>query len=388
MLEKATSSHGVIEEKGADNKYASIPARGTPLALSEPNPQLAWEALTAYQRSAAVKAGVDLGVFSALGDGPRSAGDLAALAGVAERGMRILCDCLTVYGLITKTDGRYCHTPPSAVFLDSRSPASLAPTVPFVLNDKTMQGSRLLTETIRQNRSALEAPLAGTEAHEWVIYARTMQPMMAAAAEFMAGVILRGGTPAKVLDIAAGHGLFGIAVARLAPQCEIVALDFPNVLEVTTEHARAAGVAITLLPGSAFEVDLGTGLRRCAGAEFLPSFCHRGQHRFDETFPCRTTPGRPDAHTRVRAQPGSHLATGPSLVRHGNAHQHARRRCLHHGRVRPNARCRRLRRPRDNRRTQVRTATHCRVSVANSEKEAPLSPRAISITKRAATLCP
>jgi 2-polyprenyl-3-methyl-5-hydroxy-6-metoxy-1,4-benzoquinol methylase len=270
MSEKATISHGVMEEKGADNGYASIPAGGTPLTRSEPNPQLVWEALTAYQRSAAVKAGVDLGVFNALGDGPRSAGDLASQAGVAERGMRILCDCLTVYGLITKTDGRYCHTPSSAVFLDSRSPASLAPTVPFVLNDKTMQGARLLTETIRQNRSALAAPLAGTEAHEWVIYARTMQPMMAAAAEFMAGVILRGGAPAKILDVAAGHGLFGIAVARLAPQCEIVALDFPNVLEVTAEHARAAGVAITLLPGSAFEVDLGRGY----DAVLVPNFFH------------------------------------------------------------------------------------------------------------------
>ena len=142
--------------------------------------------------------------------------------------------------------------------------------MPFVLNDMVMQASRLLTETIRQNRSALEAPLAGNEAHEWVIYARTMQPMMAAAAEFMAGVILRGGTPAKVLDVATGHGLFGIAVAQLAPQCEIVALDFPNVLDVTAEHARAAGAAITLLPGSAFEVDLGTGY----DAVLVPNFFH------------------------------------------------------------------------------------------------------------------
>jgi ubiquinone/menaquinone biosynthesis C-methylase UbiE len=75
----------------------------------------------------------------------------------------------------------------------------------------------------------------------------------------MAGVIMRAGVPAKVLDVAASHGLFGIAVARLAPQCEIVALDFPSVLEVTAENARAAHVPITLLPGSAFSVDLGTG---------------------------------------------------------------------------------------------------------------------------------
>ena len=242
------------------------------LNMSEPNPALVWEAITAHQRCAALKAGVDLGVFNALGDGPRSAGELAFHAGVAERGMRILCDCLTVYGLITKTDGRYSHTPTSAVFLDSRSPASWAPTLPFVMSDKIMQASRLLTETIRQNRTALEEPLAGDEVHEWVTFARTMQPMMAAAAEFIAGVVLRGGTPAKVLDVAAGHGLFGIAVARLAPQCEIVALDFPSVLEVTAENARAAGVAITLLPGSAFVVDLGAGYDAVLVTNFFHHF--------------------------------------------------------------------------------------------------------------------
>jgi 2-polyprenyl-3-methyl-5-hydroxy-6-metoxy-1,4-benzoquinol methylase len=241
--------------------------------MSEPNPALVWEAITAHQRSAAVKAGVDLGVFNALGEGPRTARELASHAGVAERGMRILCDCLTVHGLITKTDGRYSHTPTSAVFLDSHSPASMAPTIRFLMNDKIMQGSRLLSETIRQNRTALEEPLAGDEVREWVTFACTMQPMMAAAAEFIASVVLRDGTPTKILDVAASHGLFGIAVARLAPQCEIVAQDFPSVLEVTAENARAAGVAITLLPGSAFTIDLGAGYDAVLVTNFFHHFC-------------------------------------------------------------------------------------------------------------------
>jgi cyclopropane fatty-acyl-phospholipid synthase-like methyltransferase len=62
-----------------------------------------------------------------------------------------------------------------------------------------------------------------------------------------------------VLDVAASHGLFGFAVARRAPGCEIVALDFPSVLEVTKEHAAAEGIAISAIAGSAFTADLGTG---------------------------------------------------------------------------------------------------------------------------------
>jgi hypothetical protein len=208
--------------------------------MSEPNPTLIWDTITAHQRSAALKAGVELGVFNALGDGPATAAQLAYQTGVAERGMRILCDFLTIHGLIAKTDGHYSHTPTSAVFLDSRSPASMAPTLPFLMNDKIIRAAQLLTETIRQNRTALDEPLAGDEVHEWVIFARTMQPMMAAAAEFIAGVIISGGAPSKVLDVASSHGLFGIAVARLAPHCEIVAQDFPSILEVTAQNARAA----------------------------------------------------------------------------------------------------------------------------------------------------
>jgi hypothetical protein len=227
--------------------------------MPEPNPQLIWDTITAHQRSAALKAGVELGLFNVLGDGPATAAELASKTGIAERAMRILCDFLAIHGLIAKTASRYSHTPTSAVFLDSRSPASMAPTLPFLMNRKIMRATELLTEAIRQNRTALEEPLAGDEVAEWVTFARTMQPMMASAAEFIAGVILRGGAPKKVLDVAASHGLFGIAVARLAPECEIVAQDFPSVLEVTAENARAAGVPITLLPGSAFTVDLGTG---------------------------------------------------------------------------------------------------------------------------------
>lgn len=227
--------------------------------MTGPNPELVFEMMTAHQRSAALKAGVELGVFDALGDGPATSAQLAARAGVPERGMRILCDCLTITGLITRTDGHYAHTPTSAIFLDSRSPASMAPTVPFMMNDKIFAASRGLTETIRRGHTVLEEPLAGEEVEEWVMFARTMQPMMRGPAEFIADAAVREGAPSKVLDVAASHGLFGFAVARRAPQCQIVALDFPKVLEVTQEHARTLGIPITPLPGSAFTAELGAG---------------------------------------------------------------------------------------------------------------------------------
>jgi 2-polyprenyl-3-methyl-5-hydroxy-6-metoxy-1,4-benzoquinol methylase len=63
----------------------------------------------------------------------------------------------------------------------------------------------------------------------------------------------------RVLDIAAGHGLFGIEIAKQNPQAHVTGLDWANVLKVAVANAQKLGVAdrYDMLPGSAFEVDYG-----------------------------------------------------------------------------------------------------------------------------------
>src|SRR5215510_211867 len=89
-----------------------------------------------------------------------------------------------------------------------------------------------------------------------------MQPMMVMPSQLMAQLV----DPTKderlrVLDIAAGHGLYGLAFSKQNPQAEITAVDWPNVLEVAKENAQGAGVAdrYHTNPGSDFDVDYGTG---------------------------------------------------------------------------------------------------------------------------------
>src|SRR6202521_2459235 len=89
-----------------------------------------------------------------------------------------------------------------------------------------------------------------------------MAPMQIPAAEAMANIRKAdAGEKWKVLDIAAGHGMFGIALAKHNPNAEIYALDWARVLDVASENAAAAGVAARhhRIPGNAFEVDFGTG---------------------------------------------------------------------------------------------------------------------------------
>ena len=65
--------------------------------------------------------------------------------------------------------------------------------------------------------------------------------------------------PLSVLDIAAGHGLFGIELAKQNPEARVVAVDWAAVLEVARANARRVGVEdrYETRAGSAFEVEYG-----------------------------------------------------------------------------------------------------------------------------------
>ncbi len=92
-------------------------------AGKQPTPALLFDTFNAYQRTQAVKAGIDLEVFTAIGEGKTTAKQIAERCGASERGTRILCDYLVIIGFLTKHDSSYGLTPDSAMFLDQRSPA-------------------------------------------------------------------------------------------------------------------------------------------------------------------------------------------------------------------------------------------------------------------------
>lgn len=92
-----------------------------------PNPGIIFDTLLAHQRSAALRTAIELDLFRAVGAGAADAATLAARCSTSQRGMRILCDFLTIIGLLAKHDDVYSHTPTSALFLDPRSPHRCIP---------------------------------------------------------------------------------------------------------------------------------------------------------------------------------------------------------------------------------------------------------------------
>src|SRR6266849_5855316 len=89
----------------------------------QPTPERFFNAMNAYEQTEAMKAAVELEIFTAIAEGNTNTAAIAKRCGASERGVRILCDFLTIHGFLTKDGTQYGLTQDSAVFLNRKSPA-------------------------------------------------------------------------------------------------------------------------------------------------------------------------------------------------------------------------------------------------------------------------
>ncbi len=247
-------------------------------------PQPIFEIMTAFQRSAAMKAALELELFTKIAEGNKTAATIASACGASERGIRILCDTMTVMGFLLKQGNEYELNELSGAFLNRQSPAYLGGGIDFLMSEKQMKGFNDLTAAVIKGGSIVtEEGALDPESPMWVKFARGMMGLMFPSAQFLAESL--GSEPArkfKVLDIAAGHGIFGIMIARKFPNAEVQAVDWANVLTVAQENAEKFGVADRhhTIPGSAFDVDYGTGY----DVILVTNFLHHFDKQTCETF--------------------------------------------------------------------------------------------------------
>ena len=241
-----------------------------------PSPELFFQAIGGFQQTAMIRTALELDLFAAFGGELCSAAQLAERIDATPRGVRILCDALVVAGFLTKERDAYAQTIVSATFLDTKSPAYLGGARDLLLSDKLRDGYAMLTEAVRTGRTALDGQGSVTpEDDMWVTFARSMAPTMAMPARLMAELVeVDPSRTVKVLDIAAGHGLFGLGFAEKNPNVEVTALDWKNVLQVARENAAARGLAdrYATIVGDAFEVDFDGGYDLVLLTNFLHHF--------------------------------------------------------------------------------------------------------------------
>ncbi|MDF5753655.1 class I SAM-dependent methyltransferase [Spongiactinospora sp. TRM90649] len=218
--------------------------------------------MQAYKVTSLLKTAVSMGVFDHLAAGPASADTVARGLGCAPRGMRILLNALAAVGLAEERDGHYALPPGAEPLLVSGSPAYLGDMVKVMSSDWEWDALKRLDDAVRRGGTVMEVH-AETPGYEyWEDFAAYAVAVARPTADVVADALkswASGRDTMDVLDVACGHGLYGLTLAQRNPQAQVWALDWPNVLTQVDRHADQAGVAdrVHHVPGDMFEVPLG-----------------------------------------------------------------------------------------------------------------------------------
>jgi 2-polyprenyl-3-methyl-5-hydroxy-6-metoxy-1,4-benzoquinol methylase len=220
--------------------------------------QIAW----GYAPPLILEAAVNCRVFDLLDQGPRTVGELAAQSGAAERGVTAILNALVGLEFLVRKGARYALTPESATFLVSTKPAYHGGFFQH-MRRQMLPNWLQLTESVRTGRPVVAANEEGEGEKFFAEFVEGLFPLSYKAAQVLGEHlgIPKAAAPVSVLDIGAGSGVWGIALAHQSPRVTIHAVDWPVVLEVTRSMAQRHGVGDRLrtTAGDLLEADFGAG---------------------------------------------------------------------------------------------------------------------------------
>lgn len=220
--------------------------------------QLAW----GYVPPLLIETAVHHKLFDTLDSGPKSIPELAQATGASARGLTAVANALAGLNLLARDDsGRYTLTPESSAFLVSNKPGFQGGRFRHGTRDLIPRWLQIneVVATGKPSRPVNEKA-SGEEFFQGFV--ADLFPMNYPAAQALAAHLNLAAAPEpRVLDLAAGSGVWGIALAQSAPAARVTAVDFAGVLPVTRGFAERFGLAdrFTFIEGDILQADLGIG---------------------------------------------------------------------------------------------------------------------------------
>ncbi len=214
----------------------------------------------AFWGSKTLLSAVELGLFSALAQGPLDQKAIRDRLGLHERGAPDFLDALVALGMLDRDGDRYRNTPETDLFLDPAKPSYVGGLLEMA-NARTYPFWGALTEALRSGTPQNESkhgddPFTAIYADP----ARLRQFLQA-----MTGISL-GAAAAMAerfpwdryktfIDIGAAQGALPVHIAQRHPHLTGGGLDLPVVAPLFQEYVQAAGLAqrLRFYPGDFFQ---------------------------------------------------------------------------------------------------------------------------------------
>jgi 2-polyprenyl-3-methyl-5-hydroxy-6-metoxy-1,4-benzoquinol methylase/DNA-binding transcriptional ArsR family regulator len=210
-----------------------------------------------------IEAAIRHRIFDVLEGGPRTIEELCARTGTASRGLRAVLNALVGLALLSKDkEGRYALTAESATFLVSGKPSFHGAF--FLLTKEPMLVSRgKLDEVVRDGRPARRINMEQDDAKFFLQFVESLFPIHYPAARQLAEAlnVAAATAPLSVLDVAAGSGVWSVALAQQSDHVRVTAVDWPSVMAVTQKVAAQNALLdrYTFIAGDLLDVDFGRG---------------------------------------------------------------------------------------------------------------------------------
>ena len=214
-----------------------------------------------YAAPLALEAAVRHHVFDVLENGPLSVPEIATVTGASERGLTAIANFLAGLDFLVKQpDGKFALAPESAAFLISTKPSFQGGLLKHA-STQLMPVWLHLNEVVATGKPAMAVNKQSSGSdffHELVsdIFALSYTPAKELAAHLE---VASASSPIRVLDLGAGSGVWGIAIAQCSPQIRVTAVDWPAVIPVTQSHVTRFGLTdrFTFVEGDLLEADFG-----------------------------------------------------------------------------------------------------------------------------------
>ena len=246
-----------------------------PTASAQITPERLMQFTFGFAPPLIIEAAIRHRVFNLLDEGAKSIEKLCAETRASPRGLCAILNALVGFELLAKDDeGRYALTPESAMFLVSGKPTFHGAF--FLLTSEPMLSAwGKLYEIVRSGRPEKHINQVQDGVPFFGKFVEEIFPIHCAAAQRLGEAlgVPKVVAPLSVLDLAAGSGVWSIALAQQSSHVRVTAVDWPGVISITQNVAARLGVAdrFRFVEGDLLEANFGGGYGIATAGHILHS---------------------------------------------------------------------------------------------------------------------